>query len=158
MPMFLCFPQLASFLGQSTIVWSIVAAALPPGGHACCLLQQQCVRNDWRLELNERSDCRPSWCKHAFISQTVRLKPAMLAMSVHNLRFITIDLDALACQHGPGHSPRQARGLSDMHDYLTLKGAPFLRMLMPSVAGTALSERLMKTGCKSHSWLIDSPG
>ena len=43
-----------------------------------------------------------------------------------------------------------------MHAHLTLKGARFLRMLMLNVAGNALSERLMNTGCKSHwNLLVD---
>ena len=41
-----------------------------------------------------------------------------------------------------------------MHAYLALKGAPLLCMLMPNVEGVALTERLMKTGCKSHWTLL----
>ena len=78
-------------------------------------------------------------------------------MSVHNLSSISIDLDALACQHGQGEiHPGRPEGCPTCMLILTLKGAPFLRMLVLNVAGDALSERLMKTGCKSHwSLLVD---
>ena len=41
-----------------------------------------------------------------------------------------------------------------MHAYSALKGAPLLCMLMPHAEGVALTERLMKTGCKSHCTLL----